>query len=529
MTASPAVPAPSRAPVYARNMVATSQPLAAQAGLAMLARGGNAVDAALATAFALTVVEPTGCGLGSDAFAIVWDGERLHGLNASGRAPAAWTPDYFAGREKMPERGWNAVTVPGAVGGWIALWRRFGSLPLEMLAAPAIGYARDGFAVSPSIALRWAHEVGLLSGEPGFAEAFTIDGRAPRVGETFRLPALADSLEAIAASEGEAFYRGRLAEALVAHAGRHDGAMTLDDLAAERADWVETIAVDFAGARIHELPPNGQGMTALIGLGIAERAGIGSRPVDDVETLHVAIEATKLAIVDTAEYLADAGHLRVSLDDLLSPAYLEARAKLVDPARAGDPGHGAPKPAGTVYLATGDAGGMMVSLIQSNYMGFGSGVVVPGTGISLQNRGAGFTLRPDRANTVAPGKRPAHTIIPGFAMNGDGTPLMSFGVMGGPMQPQGHLQLALRMILYGEDPQSAIDAPRWRVVAGRKVAVEADFDPRLIAALKAKGHEVVVDPPDSVFAFGGAQIVRRDGSGYVGGSDARKDGQAVGF
>ncbi|MBN9023659.1 MAG: gamma-glutamyltransferase family protein [Rhizobiales bacterium] len=510
-------------------MVATSQPLAAQAGLAMLARGGNAVDAALATTFALTVVEPTGCGLGSDAFAIVWDGARLHGLNASGHSPAAWTPDLFAGREKMPERGWNAVTVPGAVGGWIALWRKFGSLPLATLAEPAIGYARDGFAVSPSIAFRWEHEVGLLSGQPGFAETFTIDGRAPRTGETMRLPALAASLALIAESEGEAFYRGELAARMVAHARSEGGAMSADDLAAERPDWVATISVGFAGSRVHELPPNGQGMTALIGLGIAERAGIGSHPVDDVETLHVAIEATKLAIVDTAEYLADPGHLRVGLEDLLSPSYLDERAKLVDPARAGDPGHGAPKPSGTVYLATGDAGGMMVSLIQSNYMGFGSGVVVPGTGISLQNRGAGFTLRPGHANTVGPRKRPAHTIIPGFAMNGDGTPLMSFGVMGGPMQPQGHLQLAIRTMLYGEDPQSAIDSPRWRVVSGRKVAVEADFDPRLIAALAAKGHDVVVDPPDSVFAFGGAQIVRRDGAGYVGGSDARKDGQAVGF
>jgi gamma-glutamyltranspeptidase len=234
-------------------MVATSQPLAAQAGLAMLARGGNAVDAALATAFALTVVEPTGCGLGSDAFAIVWDGARLHGLNASGRSPAAWTPEHFAGHDKIPERGWGAVTVPGAVGGWVALWRRFGSLPLATLAAPAIGYAREGFPVSPSIAFRWGWEVGLLGGQPGFAEAFTIEGRAPRTGETFRIPALADSLEAIVASEGEAFYRGDLAARMVAHAAAHGGAMTREDLAAEQPDWVDTIAVDFAGARIHEI------------------------------------------------------------------------------------------------------------------------------------------------------------------------------------------------------------------------------------------------------------------------------------
>jgi len=510
-------------------MVASSQPLAAQAGLAMLAAGGNAVDAALATGFALTVVEPTGCGLGSDAFAIVWDGTTLHGLNASGHAPAAWTPQYFAGHDKMPERGWNSVTVPGAVGGWVALWRRFGSLPLEQIAAPAIRYARHGFTVSPSIAVRWAFEVSVLHAQPGFAEAFTIDGRAPREGELFRLPVLADSIEAIVASEGDSFYRGALAEKMVAHARACGGALSADDLAAEQPEWVDTIAVDFASAHIHEIPPNGQGITALVALGIAERAGIGAHPVDSAETVHVAIEATKLAMVDTAEYLSDPLHLRVGPEDLLRPDYLELRAALIDRDRAGDPGHGNPRPGGTVYLAAGDAAGMMVSLIQSNFMGFGSGVVVPDTGISLQNRGFGFTLSPGHANLVGPRKRPAHTIIPGFAMDGAGKPLMAFGVMGGPMQPQGHLQLALRILLYGETPQVAIDAPRWRVVSGRKVAVEADFDAVLVAELRAKGHDIVVDPPDADFAFGGAQVVMRHGAGYVGGSDPRKDGQAVGF
>ncbi|HET7716332.1 MAG TPA: gamma-glutamyltransferase, partial [Bauldia sp.] len=261
-------PVPSRAPVYARNMVATSQPLAAQAGLGMLAKGGNAVDAAIATAMALTVVEPTGCGLGGDAFAIVWDGSRLHGLNASGRAPAAWTPEYFAGRERVPERGWNSVTVPGAVAGWIALWRKFGALPLTTIAEPAIRYARDGFAVSPGIATRWQFEAGILAGQPGF-DAFLIEGRAPKAGETFRLSDLGSSLEAIAASEGEAFYRGELAARIVAHAQAHGGAMTMADLAAEQPDWVDTLSVDFAGTTIHEIPPNGQGIATLIALGIA--------------------------------------------------------------------------------------------------------------------------------------------------------------------------------------------------------------------------------------------------------------------
>lgn len=521
-------PAPSRAPVYARNMVATSQPLAAQAGLRMLAAGGNAVDAALAAAMALTVVEPTGCGLGSDAFAIIFDGKRLHGLNASGRAPEAWTPAYFAGRERMPQSGWDSVTVPGAVGGWIALWKRFGSMPLAAIAGPAIGYARDGFPVSPGIAFRWAFEANIHSGGPGFAEAFLIDGRAPRAGETFRLPAIARSIEAIVATEGETFYRGELAARIVAEARAHGGAMTEADLASETAEWVDTVSVDFAGASVHEIPPNGHGIAALIALGIAERAGIGSRPVDDIETLHVSIEAIKLAMADAAEYVADPASLRLRPLDLVDPSYLAERARLIDRDRAGDPGHGVPGPGGTVYLAAGDAAGMMVSFIQSNFMGFGSGVVVPGTGISLQNRGAGFTLRPGHANTVGPRKRPAHTIIPGFVLDKGGRALMAVGVMGGPMQPQGHLQLLIRTLVYGQDPQVAIDAPRWRVIGGRKLACEPGFDPRLIEGLRARGHEIV-EPPDGVFAFGGAQIVMRCKEGYVGGSDPRKDGQAVGF
>jgi gamma-glutamyltranspeptidase/glutathione hydrolase len=521
-------PGPSRAPVYARNLVATSQPLAAQAGLRMLGVGGNAVDAALAAAMVLTVVEPTGCGLGSDAFAIVWDGARLHGLNASGRSPAAWTPGYFAGHERMPERGWDSVTVPGAVGGWMALWRRFGLLPFAAIAAPAVGYARDGFQVTPSIAFRWAFEAAIHGSRRGFAETFLVEGRAPRTGEAFRLPTLAESIEEIVASEGESFYRGRLATRMAADCRAAGGAMTEADLAAERPDWVDTVAVDFAGASIHEIPPNGHGIAALIALGIAERAGIGARPVDDIDTIHLAIEAMKLAMADGAEHVADAANLRLRPSDLLADAYLTERARLIDPSRAGDPGHGVPPRGGTVYLATADAAGMMVSLIQSNYMGFGSGIVVPGTGISLQNRGAGFTLRPGHANAVGPRKRPAHTIIPGFALDRDGGALMALGVMGGPMQPQGHLQILIRTLIYGEDPQVAIDAPRWRVIGGRKLAVEPGFDPRLIEALRAKGHEIV-DPPDGVFAFGGAQLIRRTADGYVGGSDPRKDGQAVGF
>lgn len=519
----------SRSPIFAHNVVATSQPLAAQSGLRMLAAGGNAIDAAVAAAMTLTVVEPTGCGLGSDAFAIVWDGKRLHGLNASGRSPKAWTPEYFAGHDRMPERGWNSVTVPGAVSGWIALWKRFGSLPLDTLVGPAIRYARDGFQVSPIIARRWQQEAAVLAGEPGFAEAFLIDGRAPFAGELFRLPALAKTLEVIVATEGEAFYRGELAGRMADHARSHGAALTEADLAEHQAEWVDTLSVNFAGATVHEIPPNGQGIATLIGLGLMEIAGVGSRPVDDVDTLHVAIEATKLALADVAEHVGDEAAMRVPPADLISPAYLAERAKLIDMRQAGNPGYGTPRPGGTVYVATADASGMMVSFIQSNFFGIGSGVVVPGTGISLQNRGVGFTLKAGHPNVVAPRKRPFHTIIPGFALSSDGNPLMAFGVMGGPMQAQGHLQMALRTIAYSQNPQAAVDAPRWRVVGGKTVAVESTFDRAMAEALRARGHDIVIDPPDAVFAFGGAQIIMRTADGYVAGSDPRKDGQAVGF
>lgn len=523
-------PYPSnRSPVLGGNVVATSQPLAAQAGLGMLAKGGNAVDAAIAAAMTLTVVEPTGCGVGSDAFAILWDGKELHGLNASGRAPSAWTPGRFAGQDTMPVAGWDSVTVPGAVSGWIALWKRFGSLPLETIAATAIRYARDGFAVSPIIARLWQMGGDRLGMQPGFAEAFLPGGRAPRAGERFRNPRLAQTLEDIVTSEGESFYRGALAERIVAHARAHGSALTLEDLGAHRVNWVGTISQAFARGVVHEIPPNGQGIVTLITLGILERLGIGADPVDDVETLHLAIEATKLALADAGRHVADAAHMAFDPTALLDPGYLAERATLVDRGSAGLPAYGAPKPGGTVYLAAADESGMMVSFIQSNYMGFGSGVVVPGTGISLQNRGAGFTLEENHVNQVGPGKRPFHTIIPGFAMDADGKPLSAFGVMGGPMQAQGHTQMMLRRLVYRQNPQAAADAPRWRVIGGRKVAVEASFPAALVEALAARGHEVVVEPPDSVFAFGGAQIIERLHEGYVAGSDPRKDGQAVAF
>jgi gamma-glutamyltranspeptidase/glutathione hydrolase len=520
--------ASARSPVMGNNMVACSQPLAAQAGLDMLRQGGNAVDAAIAAAMVLTVVEPTGCGIGSDAFAIVWDGKSLQGLNASGRSPNAWTPEHFAGQQEMPQRGWASVTVPGAVSAWVALSERYGKLPFATLAAPAIGYARDGYQVTPIIAELWRRGAGLLKDQPGFAECFLQGGKAPKAGEKVMLKDHAKTLELIADTKGEAFYRGKLAEAMISHANANGSVMSLEDLANHQVDWIDTLSVPYAGAVVHELPPNGQGIATLAGLGILEALGVGEQPVDSVETVHPVLEAMKLALADLNQHVTDNDHMRVAAEHMLDPAYLRDRAALVGE-QAEDPLHGAPKAGGTVYLSAADESGMMVSFIQSNYMGFGSGVVVPGTGISLQNRGAGFTLDPDHVNTVAPGKRPFHTIIPGFVMNADGTPLMSFGLMGGPMQAQGHLQMMLRILRYKQNPQAAADAPRWRIESGLKVAVERSFDPQVIEALRAKGHDVEVEDPSGVFAFGGAQIIQRTAHGYVGGTDPRKDGLVAAY
>lgn len=521
--------ASARSPVMGRHVVSTSQPLAAQAGLEMLRRGGNAMDAALATAMALTVVEPTGCGAGSDAFAIVWDGKALHGLNASGRSPAAWSPQRFAGQTSMPERGWESVTVPGAVSAWVALNARFGSKPLTELAAPAVDYARHGFPVSPIIATLWQLGLQRLGDQSGFADCFAPNGSAPAAGQTFRNPALAQTLERIAQSGGEDFYRGELAQAMVAHAQAHGGALTLGDLASHQPDWCGTIAQRFGDSVVHEIPPNGQGIATLMALGMLEHWGLDGHGVDDLLTVHVAIEAMKLALADLYQFNADPAHMRMQPDDLLQPQYLQQRAALIDPHQAGAPVYGAPRPGGTVYLTTADANGMMVSFIQSNYMGFGSGIVVPGTGISLQNRGAGFTLQPGHANEVAGGKRPSHTIIPGFAMHADGTPRMAFGVMGGPMQSQGHVQMALRILRHGQNPQAAANAPRWRVLGGRGVALEAGFDSAVVQGLRALGHDIRIETGHGVFAFGGAQLIERHGDSYVAGSDPRKDGQAVAY
>ncbi|HZC08828.1 MAG TPA: gamma-glutamyltransferase family protein [Mycobacterium sp.] len=513
-----------RKPVLASNVVCTTQPLAAQAGLRMLADGGSAADAAIATAIALTVVEPVSNGIGSDAFAIVWDGRQLHGLNASGRSPAAWTPEYFNGNG-VPVLGWNSVTVPGAVSAWVELHAKFGKLPFGRLFEPTISYGRNGFLVSPTIAEQWAAMVPVFESQPGFAEVFMPGGRAPKPGEVVTLPDHATTLQLIASTNGEAFYRGELAAKLEANSAANHGVMRASDLAAHRADWVGTINGTYGGYTIDEIPPNGQGIVALIALGILEHFDMASLPADSADCVHLQIEAVKLAFADAQAYVADIAHMPVRPEHLLDKEYLRNRAMLIDRTRAKPASAGTPK-GGTVYLTAADASGVMVSMIQSNYMGFGSGVVVPGTGISLQNRGADFAVAPGHPNRVGPNKRPYHTIIPGF-LSKDGAPVMSFGVMGGPMQPQGHVQLVTRIVDHGQNPQAACDGPRFRWAHGMQVCCEPGFPPSTLDELERRGHQLVTT--DDYNQFGSCQAIWRLDDGYLAVSDPRRDGQAAGF
>jgi gamma-glutamyltranspeptidase / glutathione hydrolase len=515
-----------RKPLLAQNVVCTSQPLAAQAGLQMLADGGSAIDAILATAITLTLVEPVSNGIGSDAYAIVWDGAKLHGLNASGRSPAGWTPDYFSRHSSMPQRGWHSVSVPGCVSAWVEMHKRWGKLPFGKLFEKAIQYGRDGFLVSPTIAGQWAKQVPELKNQPGFAASFLPDGRPPKPGERFKFAEHAKALERIAATKGEAFYRGEFAEKLEAHAKKHDAAMRASDLAAHKSDWVDTLTMDYRGYTLHEIPPNGQGIVALMALGMLEHFELRSHAVDGPDSVHLQIEAQKLAFADAWRYVADIDFMKeVTPAALLDKSYLTERARLIDPKRAQNFGPGKPPQGGTVYLTAADASGMMVSFIQSNYMGFGSGVVVEG--ISLQNRAATFVLQAGHPNQVGPRKRPYQTIIPGFVTRG-GQPVMSFGVMGGTMQPQGHAQVMVRIADYGQSPQAACDGPRFRFVQGMDVSVEEGrFPAATLEGLQRLGHRIV--NVDDYNQFGSAQLIWKLEGGYFAASDPRRDGQAVGF
>lgn len=412
---------------------------------------------------------------------------------------------------------------------WVALSEKFGRLPFEQLFEPAISLAERGFLVSPIIGRLWGLAADRWGDQPGFAAHFLPDGRAPAVGERFASADVAQTLQAIATTRGEAFYRGDLAEKIAADAARNGAAMTLEDLAGFEPEWCGTIAQTFDDVTLHEIPPNGHGIAACLALAMLSHADIRTHDVNAPAAMHLMIETIKLAFADAAAHVGDPSAMPLRPRDLLDPDYVASRAALIDPNRAQNFGAGAPKPGGTVYLCAADADGMMVSFIQSNFVGFGSGVVVPGTGISLQNRGCGFSLEPGHPNVVERGKRPYHTIIPGFLMKDD-APLMAFGVMGGMMQPQGHVQMVLRTQPWGQDPQTAADAPRWRATEGLGLACEEAMGTQTLQALSDLGHEIVTEALDNAFGFGGAQIIHRlPGGGYAGGSDPRKDGSVYGF
>jgi gamma-glutamyltranspeptidase/glutathione hydrolase len=516
-------------------MVATSQPLAAQAGLAVLRRGGNAVDAAIAASTALSVVEPMNSGIGGDVFALVWDGRFLYGLNGSGRSPAALTAALVRKKghvDEMPERGWLPVTIPGAPAAWNDLHRRFGSLPFAELLADAIHYAEEGYPVSPVAARDWRWSLESLERDlapaefAAWAEIFAPDGRAPASGEMWRSPELATSMRLVAETGGGAVYAGELARAIASHAASTGGLVVPHDLAHHASAWVAPIKVSYRGYDVWEMPPNSQGLAALIALNILEGSNLRSMGRDSIASYHHQIEAMKLAFVDARRFVADPEHAAIPVDALLSTGYAASRRALIGE-HALDPEPGEPLIGGTSYLCVGDRNGMMVSLIQSTFSGFGSGIVIPGTGISLQNRGAGFSLEEDHPNVVAPDKRPRHTIVPGFLTRG-ATAVGPFGVIGGHAQPQGHVQLLINTLDYDMNPQAALDAPRWFWWEGREIKVEPATDAGLVAELERRGHLVEVDPEIDVFGCGQA-LWHLEAGMYVGGSDGRTDGCAIGW
>ncbi len=516
-------PSGRRVVLGTQGAVATSQPLAALAGMEMLWQGGNAIDAAVATAIALTVLEPTSNGIGSDAFALVWDG-KLHGLNASGRSPQALTLEHLSGMERVPHHHWLSVTVPGAVSAWQALWQRWGKLPFEHLFAPAIRYAEQGYPVSPETALAWkqAENTYLPLQQPefqAFKQVFFPDHRAPVAGEVWGSAVHAATLRSLAQSGGDSFYTGALAEKMVAFAAETGGLLTQADLAAHRADWVDPIATDYRDVTVWELPPNGQGIAALMALNIVEGFDLAQYPRESPEVYHWQIEAMKLAFADAHRHVSDRDWMEHHPDVLLSKDYGRDRRQLIGDTALPLAQPGLPK-GGTVYLAAAD-GDLMVSLIQSNYMGFGSGILVPGTGIALHNRATGFTLEPGHPNQIAANKRPFHTIIPGF-LTRDGQPWGPFGVMGGPMQPQGHLQVVVNLVDYGMNPQAALDAPRWQFVRDNRVLLEPTAPHAIATALTDRGHHV---RPGHFFGRG--QMILRENGVLVAASEPRADGLAL--
>ena len=533
-----------RSAVYVPNgAIATSQPLATAAGLAVLQRGGTAIDAAITAAAVLAVVEPHMTGIGGDAFALVWSGgdERLYGLNASGRSGSLMTRQALVakGLARVPTRSPESITVPGALAGWSALLERFGTLTLAEALEPAIRIAEDGFPVSPVIAEQWAEQLDVLERDAGATATYLVDGeRAPEAGEWFRNPDMARVYREIAARGIGHMYGGELGTRIANHVRSLGGFLTPEDMANHEIEWVDPVSVPYRGYRLWELPPNGQGIAALEMLRILEPYDLAAMGHNSAQYLHHLIEAKKLAYADLERYVGDAEHLQVPPERLLADDFIADRRALLDPGRAAEriePGT-AVTASETIYLTASDASGTMISFINSIYDEFGSGVVVPGTGFALQDRGAGFTLEEGVANTVAPNKRPFHTIIPAFVTktgrnagvlrDGEGEePWLSFGVMGGSMQPQGHVQVLLNLLLFGMDVQQAADSPRFRHLSGLRVALESPIDDEVREALRALGHEIA---DESGVAFGGAQLILKLARGWAAGSDPRKDGMAAG-
>ncbi|MCB9914893.1 MAG: gamma-glutamyltransferase [Planctomycetes bacterium] len=538
-------PFATRSEVLATHgMVATSQPLATQAALDVLKAGGNAVDAALCANAVLGLVEPTGNGIGGDLFAIVWDAKtrQLHGYNGSGRSPRALTLEHLRalGLEHVPATGPLPVSVPGCVDGWFALHERFGSLPMSAVLAPAIRYAREGFPVTQLIAHYWDLSVPRLAPYPGFVEQMTLDGRAPREGELWRNANLARTLEALAEGGRAAFYEGAIAHTIADYVQAQGGFLAYEDLATHRGEWVAPISTSYRGVELWELPPNGQGLAALQILNVLEGYDLAAMGFGSADHVHAFVEAKKLAFEDRAAFYADPDVVDVPVARLVSKAYAAERRALVDMQRAAKryaAGHAALEEGDTIYLCTADAAGNMVSLIQSNYRGMGSGMTPPGLGFVLQDRGELFDLEPGRANTYAPGKRPFHTIIPAF-LTKDGEPWVAFGVMGGATQPQAHAQIVMNLVDFGMNLQEAGDAPRIlhsgssqptgeRMTDGGEVALESGFAYATIRELVQRGHKLVWE----VGPYGGYQAILRDPATGVlhGASESRKDGQAAGW
>lgn len=519
-----------RSTVYApRSAVGTSQPLATGAALKILEEGGNAFDAAVAAAAVLNVTEPYMTGIGGDMFALVWSADegRLVGLDASGRAGSKASAQALraAGETRVPYQGPRSVTVPGALSGWQALLERFGTMTLGQVLQPAIRIAEEGYPVTPIIAQDWRNTAELLRESPAAAATFLMDDEGPQAGQWFRNPDLARSFRRIAAGGAAEFYGGSLGREIVAGLDELGGFLTLDDLKAQEVRWVSPLSADYKGYTLWELPPAGQGVAALEMLKILEGFDVQGMGHNSAQYLHTLIEAKKLAYADLEEYVADPDYMKVQAQRLLDPAFVKSRAAEIDPAHAAD----RPQPGAlsteseTIYLSVADEHGNMVSFICSIYEYFGSGVVIPGTGFALQNRGAGFNLEEGSANELAPGKRPFHTIIPAFVTR-DGAPWLSFGVMGGSMQPQGHVQVLLNLVDFGMDLQEAVDAPRFRHFNGTTVAIE-NLPDDVAAKLRAMGH-TLRDPVG--VAFGGAQAVMKLPRGWAAASDPRKDGMAAG-